>query len=147
MYFISFLIPIQIDRQGSVMRQELMAAAMDTETLKATWIAVYDSFELQYRKIYLGDDSTKKKAHVDNCNELLGNPLIHEPQMKWCAVLFLDALVQCALDTEFSAKVQSSVDRRQFNQHKVLVKCIKVRDLNDPGYPVFFSHFIRGDCI
>ena len=104
-----------------------MVAFLDDEALKALWTVVYDSFELQYRKIYLSDDAIKKKAHVDNCYELGGSPLIHEPQMKWCAVLFLDALVHNATDTEFTAKTQSCVDRRQFNQHKVMLRCIKVR--------------------
>ena len=88
------------------------------------WMKAYDLFEDHYRTVMCHEESTiKRKIHIDNCQ--LETSHIHEPQMKWCPILFLDAVVHVAMNHEFNAKTQACVDRRQFNQHKTLRQCIE----------------------
>jgi hypothetical protein len=91
-----------------------------SDEAKALWVGVYDKFEVQYRQVYLKEEGVKTKAHIDHCVDLTGNSIIHEPQMKWCLILFIDAMVHIATNSAFSAKALSCVERRQFNQHKTL---------------------------
>ena len=92
---------------------------------KELWLGIYDKFELQYRHVYLKEEGgVKTKAHIDHCVDLTGNSIIHEPQMKWCLILFIDAMVHIATNSVFNAKALSCVGRRQFNQHKALRQSI-----------------------
>ena len=88
------------------------------------WKQIYTQFEDEFGRQFLKDDNKKKKAHIDNSGEQTSNILIHEPQIKWSLVLFFDAMVQIATNISFTSKQQSCVDRRQFNHHNYLKKCI-----------------------
>ena len=90
------------------------------------WRQIYQQFEDAFGRLFLKDDNKKKKAHVDNGDEETSNALIHEPQLKWSLILFFDAMVQIATNNSFTSKQQSCVDRRQFNHHTYLKKCIDV---------------------
>ena len=84
----------------------------------------YDLFEDHYRTVMCHQESTiKRKIHIDNGQSETSH--IHEPQMKWCPILFMDAVIHIAMGHEFNAKAQACVDRRQFNQHKTLRQCIE----------------------
>ena len=95
-----------------------------TRTSQEIWKDIYVQFEDEFGRLFLKDDNKKKKAHVDNGDEETSNALIHEPQLKWSLVLFLDGMVQIATNNSFTSKQQSCVDRRQFNHHTYLKKCI-----------------------
>ena len=92
---------------------------------QALWQIIYDRFEDSYRNVYLKEEGgVKTKAHIDHFVDSDGSPMIHQPQMKWCLILFMDAIVHVATNSEFNAKSLSCVERRQFNQHKTLRQCI-----------------------
>ena len=88
------------------------------------YTSVFIQFEAAYVAVFMRGDGVKTKAHVDNCKEWSPHCIIHEPQLKWCSILFFDALVQMVAECNFSVKTQSCVDRRQFNQHQILLDCI-----------------------
>ena len=93
---------------------------------KELWRGVYDNFELKYRHVYLNEGGVKCKAHIDHCVVLTGSSMIHEPQMKWCLILFIDAMLHIATNSVFGSKALSCVERRQFNQHKALRQSIQM---------------------
>ena len=84
------------------------------------WTKVYDLFEANYRSTMCTSDvsTSKRKIHIDNCEFDVSH--VHEPQMKWCVILFLDAVVHIAMNNTVTSRQQACIDRRQFNQHRVL---------------------------
>ena len=89
------------------------------------WTKVYDLFEANYRLTMCTCDAntTKRKIHIDNCEFDVSH--VHEPQMKWCPILFLDAVVHIAMNNTVTSRQQACIDRRQFNQHGILQQCIE----------------------
>jgi hypothetical protein len=105
-------------------RPELISSPSNAHQNALFWTSVFIQFEAAYVAVYMRGDGVKTKAHVDNCKEWSPHCIIHEPQLKWCSILFFDALVQMIAECNFSVKTQSCVDRRQFNQHQILLDCI-----------------------
>ena len=108
-------------------------AAVDTEDKSMIvvdeeqiyWTKVYDLFETNYRSAMCTSETTttKRKIHIDNCEFDVSH--VHEPQMKWCPILFLDAVVHIARNVIVSSRQQACIDRRQFNQHRILRQSIE----------------------
>ena len=89
------------------------------------WTKVYDLFETNYRITMCTCDAstTKRKIHIDNCEFDVSH--VHEPQMKWCPILFLDAVVHTAMNNTVTSRQQACIDRRQFNQHRILQQSLE----------------------
>ena len=114
----------RLRHQGEVVAtNNVNASIVDNEQI--FWTRVYDLFEANYRENMCSDVkiTSKRKIHIDNCESDLSS--VHEPQMKWCPLLFFDGIVQIAMNKPFTSKQQSCNDRRQFNQHNILQNCIE----------------------
>ena len=107
------------------------------------WVQIYAQFERLFQALYVEKSDCgpkKRKAHIDNATveRINSHNVLHEPMLKWCIILFLDATVSSTDTTENAFMFQRSVARRHFNQHEVLLSCIlddKLKETKQPEIP------------